>query len=368
MLREMNSATRWQLATRALSRSIQSFAMIEIAPTEERGSLGVMHLKRLWSRRMRRGAVDGINMAYEWGRDIVLIHGLGVGLEQASRFLGSDRTFEEFEVWVLALNGGFISPSTVARLNAALSGEPFAAETASWLGGVQAMPPVLDETDLRMWEERGYVVLHDAITPAQCAAVAELVYESVGARPDDPETWYSRANSQGIMVQIFQHPTMDAARQSVRIHKAFAQLWGTADLLPTNDRCGFNPPERTGFTFPGPHLHWDAELKPPMPFATQGIIYLTHTTERQGAFSCVPGFQNVIDEWLRALPSDVEAETCIRKEKAAAINGRAGDLIIWHQSLPHGSSPNRAAAPRVVQYLNMFPMRPQAVGNISSNA
>ena len=120
-----------------------------------------------------------------------------------------------------------------------------------------------------------------------------------------------------------------------------------------------------GFTFPGPHLHWDAELKPPMPFATQGIIYLTDTAETQGAFSCVPGFQNVIDEWLRALPSDVDAQTSIRKEKAVAIAGKASDLIIWHQSLPHGSSANRAAVPRIVQYLNMFPMRPEAGGTMS---
>jgi ectoine hydroxylase-related dioxygenase (phytanoyl-CoA dioxygenase family) len=37
------------------------------------------------------------------------------------------------------------------------------------------------------------------------------------------------------------------------------------------------------------------------------------------------------------------------------IAGRAGDLIIWHHALPHGSSPNRAKVPRVVQYLKMMP-------------
>ncbi len=339
--------------------------MIEIAETEECGSLGVMHLKRLWSRRMRRGLVDGIDPASEWERDIVVIHGLGLGLEQASRYLGPDRTFAEFEAWVLHLNNGLIKPSTVARLNAALSDQPYTTEIAAWLENVQAMAPVLDAADLQMWAEHGYVVLHDAITPEQCAEAARLVYESVGARPDDPETWYSRTNTQGIMVQIFQHPAMDAARQSTRVHKAFAQLWGTADLLPTNDRCGFNPPERTGFTFPGPHLHWDAELIPPMPFGTQGIIYLTDTTETQGAFSCIPGFQILIDGWLRSLPPDADAQTNIRKETPTAIAGKAGDLIIWHQSLPHGSSPNRDSVPRVVQYLNMFPMRPDGRSNMS---
>jgi ectoine hydroxylase-related dioxygenase (phytanoyl-CoA dioxygenase family) len=39
----------------------------------------------------------------------------------------------------------------------------------------------------------------------------------------------------------------------------------------------------------------------------------------------------------------------------APIAGKAGDLIIWHQALPHGSSPNSAARPRVAQYLSMRP-------------
>jgi ectoine hydroxylase-related dioxygenase (phytanoyl-CoA dioxygenase family) len=40
-----------------------------------------------------------------------------------------------------------------------------------------------------------------------------------------------------------------------------------------------------------------------------------------------------------------------------AIGGRAGDLVIWHQALPHGASPNRGTRPRLVQYVNMFPTR-----------
>lgn len=39
------------------------------------------------------------------------------------------------------------------------------------------------------------------------------------------------------------------------------------------------------------------------------------------------------------------------------IGGRAGDLIIWHQALPHGSRPNRGTQPRMVLYINMFPTR-----------
>jgi ectoine hydroxylase-related dioxygenase (phytanoyl-CoA dioxygenase family) len=37
-----------------------------------------------------------------------------------------------------------------------------------------------------------------------------------------------------------------------------------------------------------------------------------------------------------------------------SIAAKEGDLIIWHQALPHGNSPNRAGFPRLVQYLNMY--------------
>jgi ectoine hydroxylase-related dioxygenase (phytanoyl-CoA dioxygenase family) len=45
----------------------------------------------------------------------------------------------------------------------------------------------------------------------------------------------------------------------------------------------------------------------------------------------------------------------VRELRAIPIAGGAGDLIVWHQALPHGATPNLANSPRVVQYLNMFP-------------
>jgi hypothetical protein len=335
--------------------------MTERSTAEELGSLGVVHLKRYWSRRTRRVVTveNSRTDPEEWVRDKVLIHGLGVGLEQMARFLTPDRSFEELEAWILELNGGSIEPSRVARLNAALSGDPYDSATARWLDDVLAKPPVLDEPDLESWAERGVVVLHDAISREECAAAARAVHDFIGARPDDPESWYERRNCQGIMVQLFQHPALEPARRSDRIHKAFSQLWGSSDLLPTTDRCGFNPPERPGFAFPGPYLHWDADLTPPVALDIQGILYLTDTEAEQGAFSCVPGFHKSIDAWIRSFPSGVRAQDQrIPLEAAQAIAGNAGDLIMWHDALPHGSRPNRAARPRLVQYIKMFPARP----------
>ena len=124
------------------------------------------------------------------------------------------------------------------------------------------------------------------------------------------------------MVQYFQHPAFDAIRRAPRIHKAFAQLWGTADLWATTDRVGFNAPERDGFKFPGPHLHWDVSVKTPIPFGTGGILYLTDTPPEQGAFTLVPGFQRWGEDWLKALPAGADPR---RAEPYALDRSRSAD-------------------------------------------
>jgi ectoine hydroxylase-related dioxygenase (phytanoyl-CoA dioxygenase family) len=84
-------------------------------------------------------------------------------------------------------------------------------------------------------------------------------------------------------------------------------------------------------------------------------VYLTDTAAEQGAFTCVPGFHRRIGAWLAALPTGADPRTQdLHALGARPIPGRAGDLIIW---LPHGSRPNRAQRPRIVQYVSMYPAR-----------
>jgi ectoine hydroxylase-related dioxygenase (phytanoyl-CoA dioxygenase family) len=96
----------------------------------------------------------------------------------------------------------------------------------------------------------------------------------------------------------------------------------------------------------------------PIPFGTQGILYLTCTPPEQGALTVVPGFQRWGEDWLKNLALGANPrEQDMHALGTRAIGGSAGDLIIWHQALPHGASPNRGPAPRLVQYINMFPTR-----------
>src|ERR1700688_5271 len=273
-----------------------------LAPATETGTLGIYQLKRLWSRAMaaRQGRSQRTTQ-HDRHLDHLVIHASGLGLEQTAKFLGEQApSFEEFERWIVATTGG-VAPQRVARINAAVVGDAIPHETARWLAAVVASEPVLDAADLACWHEHGYVVLHDAVTPATREAAALALWRHLDADPDDPETWY-RPNDHGIMVQYFQHPAFEAMRRAPRIHKAFAQLWGTADLWVTTDRVGFNAPERDGFMFRGPHLHWDVSVKTPFLLGTGGILYLTDTPPEQGAFTVVPGFQRWGEAWLKALP------------------------------------------------------------------
>lgn len=331
---------------------------IPIADKMEVGALGVVYLKRLWSSWATGHQWASGERVEHWRAMYVLFSGLGLGIEETLKHVGQTRpSFEAFEAWVLDRNGGFISPDVTARINAALTGAAPPPEALAHAQAIEQAPPVLSDDDLAHWAEHGWVVLHDAISGEACRATAQTVWDAQGMSPDSPMDW-DRAgpNQQCVFVQLFRHPALDANRRSARIHKAFAQLWGTADLWASTDRVGFNPPVTPLRPFPGPGIHWDVSLVQPIPLGIQGLIYLTDTSAEQGAFALVPGMHRTIGEWLRTVPPGETPHTyAARTLDMTPIAGRAGDMIIWHHALPHGPTPNRTDRPRLVQYLKMFP-------------
>jgi ectoine hydroxylase-related dioxygenase (phytanoyl-CoA dioxygenase family) len=239
------------------------------------------------------------------------------------------------------------------RLRQALEGTPVGS-AAACLDDV----PGLTSEKLQFWDEHGYVVVKSAVSPQDRDAAAAAIYEFLGAEPGDPESWYGNKYGKSIWVPLLRHPAFLANRNAPRLVKAFAQLWGREDLWATVDQGGFNPPERADWDFPGPHVHWDMTLAPPHCFEVQGILYLTDTPADQGAFSCIPGFHRTLSGWLRDLPAGEDPRrTICRHPGYIPIAGKAGDLVIWHHALPHGSSPNRGTKPRVVQYITLRPTR-----------
>jgi hypothetical protein len=328
-----------------------------LAGPMEVGSLGICQLKRFWSRtqmlRQRRQA--GIWSDRQLDR--LVINAVGVGLEQALQYLMSTGpTFEEFEQWLVAMSGG-VPAETVARINAEITGSPMPESTKRRLAEIDAAPPVLRDDELSGWAEHGFVIVRGAISPAACTEAVQLIWRRFNARPDAPESWYF-ASGPGAMPQYFHDGIFASMRYAPRIHKAFAQLWGTSDLWPTMHPVRFQPPERPGWPYTGPGMHWDVSLHTPIPFGTQGMLYLTDTSAAQGAIAIVPGFHRRIHEWLASLPPRTDPrQQVLGGFGPQLIEAKAGDLIIWHQAIPHTEPPNRGSHPRVAQNLNLHPAR-----------
>lgn len=317
--------------------------------------LAIPQLEDFWSRTLGKRSGSGAMPATEtarsvqFARDTALIHALGVGLRETFSYMYEQTpSFEELARWIVERNGGAIDSHVVTRISADLSGDV--------VGPVDDGTPALSSDELQFFDRHGYVVLRSAVTPDAARAAEDAIWQHLQMDREGPATWYGGPHGRSIWVPFLHHPALDANRSSPRIAAAFAQLWGRRDLWPSVDQCGFNPPERPGWTFPGQALHWDVSLVPPVPFGLQGILYLTDTAADQGAFTCVPGFHRRIDDWLRALPSDVDP----RREEVYALGpmpvaASTGDMVIWHQALPHGASANRATRPRIVQYISLNP-------------
>ncbi|HEX5183872.1 MAG TPA: phytanoyl-CoA dioxygenase family protein [Allosphingosinicella sp.] len=305
-------------------------------------------LEAYWAHATRRpGAAAPAEMDVR-----LLLDTLGLGIEQTGRFLEPAPPFGTFTAWIEA-QAGTPDPLRLERYRAWHDGREPPEPVCRQQRALADAPPVLDEADLARWDEDGYAILRRAIAPEEARAAEQLLWQAVGAGPDDPESWYG-ARRGGIMVPVYQHPALEPARRAPRIHKAFAQLWGREDLWMTTDRMSFNPPERPFSRFQGPKLHWDVSLAWPIPFATQGILYLTDTGADQGAFRLVPGFHRRIRSWLEGL-GDADPRRVDLEDEAIGIAAAAGDLIIWRWDLPHGASPNRSNRPRMAQYVNMYP-------------
>ena len=317
-------------------------------------ALGISHLHRFWAQQTAKARSEPqTEQDRDWVADNTLLAGLRVGLRETYDYLlNNPPDFAEFEQWLLARNGGSLDAPRIERLNVALSDAGRSGQPAN-----PDAEPALSTADLEFWDQNGYVILHDAVPPENCQAAANAICEFLEVRLDRPDTWYGGPQGHSIWIPLLHHPALWANRDSPRIHRAFARLWNREDVWVNVDQAGFNPPEKPGWKFPGPHLHWDVSLVPPIPFGVQAILYLADVAPDQGAFTCVPGFHRKIDAWLAGLPEGADPRAQPLPDAAVPIAGRAGDLVIWNHALPHGSSPNRAALPRIVQYLVCRPSR-----------
>ncbi len=344
------------MADTATSDSSKDLLMkvIQLSDSTEQGTIGIMHLKRFWDKSMakREGVLEQQAYQEEWNLDFTLLSALGLGLEQTMRYLYMEKpAFEEFEKWILELNGGSIVQNAIEEFN--LTIERNADEAR-----VVVLNNILTSVDLEHWKTNGYVIVREAASKEACGITIDLICQFLSVNKNDSSTWYQpHPARQGIMVQMFQHPQLEKNRRSPKIKAAYEQLWGRTDLWCNADRVSFNPPQTEHWHFPGPRLHWDVSLELPIPFGLQGLLYLSDTEANQGAFTLIPGFHNKIESWINGLtPGTHPRSENLYELGAVPVVADTGDFIIWHQALPHGSSPNTASQPRFVQYINYLPI------------
>jgi ectoine hydroxylase-related dioxygenase (phytanoyl-CoA dioxygenase family) len=327
---------------------MQELQNINLADSTETGSTGIYHLKRLWSKAMLGNQVSR-QLKNEQELDNAIVNILGLGLLPTYQFLfGQQPSFEAFEQWVVETGGANITAEKIKQCN-----ELFAAKTQA---NESIEPDTLSAEDIDFWNENGYVIIKNAISQEDCVAARRAIWNYLQMDENNSESWYKNSNAvQGIMVPLYRDPAIDKNRNAPKIRKAFEQLWGQTGLIVTTDKCGFNPPQTNGFTFRGTGLHWDVSLAPPIPFGTQGILYLTDTAANQGALTVVPSFHKIIESWLANLPKHINPrEVDLSSFEKISIAASAGDFIIWNHQLPHSSSPNNASLPRLVQYINWY--------------
>lgn len=226
---------------------------------------------------------------------------------------------------------------------------------------IEHFPDVLSQEDLKFWHKNGYFIIKNAISQEDCEETQNAILDYLEAFFDNPASWYKHHEAkEGLMVLFTRHPTLDKNRASLKIQKAYQQLYKTDKIYRVIDKVSFNPPENHSYRFMGSALHWDVSLRLPIPFKLQGLLYLTDVKQDSGAFHCVPGFHHEIENWLKNLPQNANPrEIAIQQLKPIPVLGKAGDFVIWHQALPHCATPNRSNLPRMVQYLTYFPVENQ---------
>lgn len=323
----------------------------------EMGQLGVCQLKR--SHYISQQAIKGNRISVsdqeqQWQH--LLAFALGLTQSQLTNLLFSCSHFSELEHQIEALVGQSRSEQ-IDRYNLDRLGQPHNRQTLTLLEQIKAMNDVLSHDDLAHWQRYGYVIARNLVSEADRKAAVEQILLNQQTTLENQQSWYSTHTSKGRLSDI-QNPAFERIRANKKVHKAYSQLWQTEDLWPSVDNASFYPPNNDKHLFQGPDLHWDMNFAHAQTLNIQGIVYLTDTAAEQGATTMVPGFQHKLADWLTTLEAGVDPiKQDLHALGSQPIAGNAGDMVIWHHALPHGSRPNLSDKPRIALFLSHYPGR-----------
>ena len=227
---------------------------------------------------------------------------------------------------------------------------------------------VLSEADWQHWITNGYVIVRQAVPPANVARTVDLLWRFDEKDPHDPSTWYApqrrehkmkELNGAG-MLEIYNHQYLWDNRQEQRVYDAFVDVWDRTDLWVAIDRANLNPPKRVPGN-PNGFIHWDSDTSQrPLPIGVQGVLSLQKQDGDVGGFQCIPELFRDFDAWVKTQPADRDPmHPDTTGLKITNIEMEAGDLLIFNTLLAHGVRPNHSKdRVRMAQYISMYPADP----------
>lgn len=219
--------------------------------------------------------------------------------------------------------------------------------------------PRLTAHDLTRFNECGFLVIQNVISPEHVNRLRRMIFQSCGADPNDETTWYVHKGGRNGSVGVYHHQSQWDARQCPAIYQSFADVLGHPALWVSIDRAKLQMPVRDALDARGTDnfIHWDIDLRVlPERRLVQGVLCLSHATANHGGFQCVPGFHRKVPHMSeRERGNPWAAAARFSQGDIHVVEANAGDLIVWDSLLPHGAGYNYSQEPRAAQFIRMFP-------------
>ncbi|MFT3824004.1 MAG: phytanoyl-CoA dioxygenase family protein [Chitinophagaceae bacterium] len=274
----------------------------------------------------------------------------GLGKFETYQFLYDQcSSLTHLQQWIIALKGKEHVETSVTAFD-----EWIKQKTITQVHSTAPKNTILNNAQWQHWRQQGYVIISNLVAPDLCDAVCRLICMQLGASLQAPETWYNdHPQWHGLMLQLYQHPDINAIRTLPVIQQLFVELYGTTDIIANTEKVSFNPPETDTWKFRHHQLHWDIDFTRADRYYIQGLVYLDDVPEDRGPLTVVPGFHHQFEDWIKTYPDPHEAQQAMQHTfTGTPVPGKKGDLILWLQTLPHAASANHSNLPRFVQYVS----------------
>lgn len=102
----------------------------------------------------------------------------------------------------------------------------------------------------------------------------------------------------------------------------------------------------------------------------QGLVNLIDNFELDGGFQLVPGFHHHVKDWAFETKNTLGVKYARRQtfcmlpqstelqNYALRVTARAGSMVLWNQTVLHGSKCNESDNFRMAQFIKVFPAPP----------